>query len=224
MKTDYSPATIAYLQSGKAFVRHNLFWIIAKHRVTGALETFGISDAFDNYDILVRNPLTGTNETRPYIAMGGMLGMDAIPLTTDLTIRTVKVTLSYLNEEVKAAFREYDPRLAPVQIHRMILDQDTMLPIGAAESRFIGYVNEAPIERPAAGEEGKMSVSCVSHSRQLTKTNSGKRSDETQRRRGGDRFRKHSTIAGDVSFWWGEKAGSSDGTKLSQFKERFQKG
>lgn len=212
---DYDPAIVAYLLERKALVKYNLFWITAKHRDTGSLAEFGMWDGPDNQNIAVLSPITGTEIVRPYTSFGAMLAMDNIPLVSDLTIRNIKVSLSHLNLEVQEAFRQYDPRLAPVEIHRIYLDQDTMLPLAAAQPRFVGYVNEAPIERPAVGGEGSMAVTCVSHTRQLTKTNPGKRSDETQKRRSGDRFRKYSTIAGDVSYWWGEKKGNSNGQTVN---------
>jgi hypothetical protein len=204
-----------YLRSRKAFIRHNLFWITAKNRTTGGEESMGFWDGYDNLNIPVVSSITGTIVNRDYIAFGSLLAIDPISLVSDLTIRNVKVALSHLSPEVQDAFRLYDARLAPVEIHRVLLDQDTMLPVGPAHPRFIGFVNEAPIERPAVGGEGGLSVICVSHTRQLTRTNPGKRSDETQKLRGGDRFRRYSTVSGDVSFWWGEKKGSTNGATIN---------
>ncbi|MBB3234445.1 hypothetical protein [Phyllobacterium endophyticum] len=217
-------ATRDYLRGRKAFIRHNLFWITAKNRETGAEESMGFWDGYDNLNIAVLSSITGTVINRDYFAFGSLLGVSPIPLVSDLTIRNVTVSLSHLSPEVQVAFRLYDPRLAPVEIHRVLLHEDTMLPVGPAHPRFIGYVNEAPIERPAVGGEGGISVTCVSHTRQLTKTNPGKRSDETQKLRGGDRFRRYSTIAGDVSFWWGEKKGSTAGTAIKAINEIYRRG
>jgi len=121
--------------------------------------------------------------------------------------RTIKISLSPISEAVRKAIREYDARLAPVEIHRGLLDLDTRNLIAPPRPRFVGEVNGAPIETPAAGGEGSVSLSVVSHTRALTKTNAAKKSDETQKLRGGDRFRRYSDVAGQIEFWWGEKKG-----------------
>jgi hypothetical protein len=76
--------------------------------------------------------------------------------------------------------------------------------VAAPVPRFDGQVNGAPIDTPAVGGEGGVKLSVVSHTRVLTRTNAAKKSDETQKLRSGDRFRRYSAVAGQWDYWWGE--------------------
>jgi hypothetical protein len=49
--------------------------------------------------------------------------------------------------------------------------------------------------------------------RELTRTNPAKRSDETQRLRSGDRFRRYSGTAYQWPIWWGEAKAKPAGSK-----------
>lgn len=204
---DNDPAVAAHLRSRKGVIPRSLVWITAENRSTGVLESLGVWNGEDTVSITVISGKTGFAETRTYHGWGSLLAIDAIPLISDLTIRTIRISLSPISEAVRKAIREYDARLAPVEIHRGLLDLDTHNLIAQPRPRFVGEVNGAPIETPAAGGEGAVSLSVVSHTRALTKTNAAKKSDETQKLRGGDRFRRYSDIAGQVEFWWGEKKG-----------------
>jgi hypothetical protein len=68
---------------------------------------------------------------------------------------------------------------------------------------------------PKVGEEGSIELSCVSDTRELTRVNPLKRSDEMQKRRviGGvpDRFRRYSDVAGGwlQNIHWGEVKGKT---------------
>ena len=57
-----------------------------------------------------------------------------------------------------------------------------------------------------AGPDGQsqLRIEVVSVTRELTRTNPGKRSDETQRLRSGDRFRRYTSTAQHWPIWWGE--------------------
>lgn len=79
-----------------------------------------------------------------------------------------------------------------------------MLPVANPRSRLVGQVNGAPEMTAAIGGQSVRTIKVVSHTRELTRTNSAKRSDETYRLRGGDRFGQYSGTAGQWELWWGE--------------------
>jgi hypothetical protein len=197
------PATVAYLQSRKGVKPRDFLWITGKNRSSGLPESVGFWSDWHTVTVPVISGETGLETTRTYTGSGTLIRIDAIPLVSDLTIRTVRVKLSQLNEAVALAIRGYDPRFAKVEIHRGMLDLDTNSMVAPALPHFVGRVNQAPIDTPAAGAEGSITLSVVSHSRELTKTNPQKRSDETQRLRSGDRGRRWSGVAGQWDFFWG---------------------
>jgi hypothetical protein len=201
-------ATAAAIQSRRGHIPRYFVWIEGKNRTSGALETMGLWNGEDTVEVTVVNPDTGLPVTRTYHAGGSLLNMDPIPAVSDLSVRTIQVGLSQINAAVQQAIRGYDPRLGKVQIHRGLFDLDTRALVANPVPLFDGQVNGAPIETPAAGEEGGIALDIVSHTRVLTRTNAAKRSDETQKLRSGDRFRRYSGVAGQWDFFWGEEKSS----------------
>lgn len=204
---DYIDAqTQIAIQSREAILPVNFVWIKAKNRSTGGLETMGLWSGWDTIEAQVLDPATMLPVTRTYHAGGSLLEVPAIPLTSDLTIQTIRIRLSQINDAVQLAIRGYDPKHAPIEIHRGYLDKNTQLMVAPAIPRFVGWINGAPIRTPAVGGEGGIEISCISHARLLTKTNPLKRSDEMQKRRSGDRFRRYSDVAGGwiANVHWGE--------------------
>lgn len=198
--------TQAAISNREAIAPVNFVWIIAKNRDTGAPEAIGFWNGLDAVTESVINPDTGLSVSRTYYAAGALLDIPSIPLTSDITVRQIRLKLSQINEAVQLAVRGYDIRHARVQIHRGFLSPDTMQPVAAARVLFDGWVNGAPITTPAVNGDGSIELICVSHSRLLTKTNPLRRSDEQQQRRSGDRFRRHTDVAGNwlQDIHWGE--------------------
>lgn len=198
-------ATAAAYQSRRAHIPRYFVWIEARNRSTGDLETMGLWNGEDTVDVAVINPESGLPVTRTYHASGSLLNIDPIPSVSDLTVRNIRIGLSQISAAVQQAIRGYDPRLGRVQIHRGMLDLETREVIGNPVPLWDGQINGSPIETPAVGEEGGIALDAVSHTRMLTRTNAAKRSDETQKLRDGDRLRRHSDVAGEWAFWWGEE-------------------
>lgn len=215
MKDDLDLGTLDAISSREGIAPAYFLWIEARNREDGSLETMGLWSGWDavNVDVIDRD--TRTAITRPYQAGGSIVGWPSIPLETGIVPRTIRIRLSQINMAVQIAVRGYDPKHAPVQLHMGFMDIKTMLLVGPAEPIFVGRVNEAPISTPAAGGEGGIELSCVSDTRELTRTNPLKRSDEMQKRRlvGGepDRFRRYSDVAGGwlQNIHWGEVKGKA---------------
>lgn len=206
MKDHFSAATITAIQSRQALVVANFIQIAARNRTTGGIEFLRLWSGWDTADVQVLDPDTLLPVTRTYYAGGGVVEWPQIPLTSDLSIRNIRVTLSQINNQVLDAVQGYDAKHAPVQIHRAYLDPETHLPVAPAVPRFIGFVNGAPKRVPAVGGEGGIELSIVSETRSLTRVNPLKRSDEFQQQRGGDRFRRYVDVAGGwlANVHWGE--------------------
>lgn len=216
--------TSDYVQARQGVIPRDFVWISAKNRETGALESAGFWNGLDTVDVTVVSGTTGEAETRTYTAWGSLLKIDQIQRAPEISIRTIKLNLSQISPAVQQVFRGYDTRLAPVEIHRGFMDLDTHLIIAPPVARFVGWINKAPIMTPAAGGEGSVTVDAVSHARILTRINPAKRSDESQKRRSGDRFRRYSSVADQWDFFWGEKKGKIDAVVDTTPKQVFKGG
>ncbi len=103
-------------------------------------------------------------------------------------------------------------RGAPMQLYRGYFDSATRVMAAAAKPRFVGYVDGAPIVTPKEGEEGSITLHCVSTTRELTRTNAEVRSHESQlARAAGDAFYKDVGVVGDWDIAWGVARGKVSG-------------
>ncbi len=76
--------------------------------------------------------------------------------------------------------------------------------MAAERPRFIGFVDGVDIVTPAEGEEGSITLSCVSHTQEMTRSNPDTRSDASQRLRSAtDDFFADTTVAGEWEIFWG---------------------
>jgi hypothetical protein len=125
-------------------------------------------------------------------------------MQTGLVVRMQRLTLSPLSPEVAQMLRGYDPRLAPVEIHRALFYPESRELVAEPRRVFKGWIDQAPITTPEIGGAAMAEVSLASAARALTIPLAAKKSDETQRRRGDDRFRRYADVSGQVEVWWGE--------------------
>lgn len=197
-------------------VERDLVWITAKTQAGGSAG-YGFWNDLDTVTVSVIDPATGVTVNRDFTGDGSIIAIDRIPLTSDLTVRTITVTLSPLHKTVEQMVRGNDVRNAPVIVYRLLFDPATHSPVGAAIPHFVGFVNKAPIGTPKVGEEASIELSVVSVIRELTKTNPAKKSDETQRRRSGDRMYRYLGTA-DVPIFWGRERQRPSGGKSPQRK------
>lgn len=173
---------------------------------------FGFTDYGEDVILNVIDGETGSTVSRTYYGDNSpILDMDPVPLKIGLEVDTTQVVLSQIHDVVQEMARGHDCRNAKVQIHRGYLDPATMLLVAAPRCRRLGQINGLPIETPAAGGEGSITLRVVSHTRELTRINTALRSDEDQRRRSDDRFRRYSGTAGSWEIFWGEVKASQDG-------------
>lgn len=168
-------------------------------------ETFAFWNELDSSTVTVRDGITGNTVNLDCVGDGALLSVDDIPLTSDLTIQAFRCSLSQVHETVQSMVRGYDVRLAQVQIYRAAFDPQTNALVNYPLPHFVGTVDKLSVGTPAAGNEGSIDFSLVSVIREMTRTNPAKKSDETQKRRSGDRFRQYNSTAGQTDVFWGLK-------------------
>ncbi|MER2507812.1 MAG: hypothetical protein ABTQ27_03535, partial [Amaricoccus sp.] len=145
-----------------------LVWIEARNRATGAVEGLGLWTGEEDEEITVQDRWTGATVTRLFRGAGGLLGVEGIEQRAGFAVRPVTLRLSVIDPTVIAAVRLYDPRNARTQIWRRTYAGETGLAVGHPEARFKGFVDKAPIPRPAPGGEAVIEARLVSAARLLT--------------------------------------------------------
>ena len=196
--TEISSAESTYNATRRGQHRHLLFWIAPRNRSTGAPVPTGFWTGAYDADFVIGG------ETRTYLGAEGALDVDDIPGGTGLDIRYVTARLG-LKEQADDIIRQFDPKLAPVEIHTAAFDLDTGNLVAEPRRIFTGAVNETPITTPAEGGNFTLEVTLASSARALTRTLPLYRSDSELRRRDpNDRFREHVSTTGLRQVAWGE--------------------
>jgi hypothetical protein len=177
----------------------------------GVAKTFAFWTEHDTETGTFVSPWTGTSMSLPLIGGGAVLEVGETPRTSDLSIRRKSITMSTIHEGVLDMWTGHDMRLAQVAIFQALFDPATRNLVSML-LEFVGELNGAPKEVPAAGSEGGIRFDLVSDTRQLTRTNPAKRSDAHQRTRGNDGFHKYIGVAGDWVIPWGQSAEGGEGS------------
>ena len=81
---------------------------------------------------------------------------------------------------------------------------------------FNGVIDGAPIMTGAANSSTTATIRMVSAARNGTRKAASKKSDEQQRLRQGDRFRRYGDVSGVADDWWGAmNPGTTNDSKKS---------
>jgi hypothetical protein len=198
-------ATAAAVQARRAsrsgIISHGLIWVRAQNRATGGAETLGLWTGADHQIFMGRT----------YYGAGGVLNLPEIRTEIGLAVRSLSIGLSAVSPEVELLLRGYEPKSAPIEIHRAEFDDGGNL-LATPERMFRGWINRAPIiHDPIEDQDGNIvvpasaTIDCVSNSRMLTLFGKNVKSDAQQRERQGDRFRRHATAAAEAEVEWGER-------------------
>lgn len=197
---DYGSAVTTHLTARGGLHVEHLVWITAANRGTSAPETVGISTHDDTYTYTV------DGGSRVYIGGGGALEIEPIRATIGVAVQSHEITLSPLAPEVEEVLLTHDPRLAPIEVHRVFFDPDTGDQIGDPFRILLGWINGVSIETPPIGGEASARLDIVTAARSLTIPLYLLRSNEAQLAvHSGDVFRQYSVIADKVSVYWGRK-------------------
>lgn len=206
--------------TSKGLVLRDFLWVVATKRDTGEKVGLGAWNGRVPVTAAVARPSDGVSIDRDYQAMGTLLQIPPIPAGIGLEVRTIRIKLSHLSDPAIKLIREYDAKMATVEIHRGIFDPDTNSLVDPAICRFSGFINRAPIRQPKAGGEGSIELECVSNARMLTRTSARLFSDETLKERSGDRFGRYLDVAGAWRIFWGQDEVQLGGK--TKPKERFR--
>lgn len=194
----FSTPTASYFASRSAFVGHVLVWLQARNRSTNTVETIGFWTGADHAEFTIRGQL------RTYYAAGSMLKMDPLRRQTGLKVRSQRLQFAQVSPEVMTAIRGYEPRHAPVEIHRALYDPDSETLIDEPHMILKGYVDKIGLPTPAKGESASVSIEVATAARALTKPVSRYRSNASLRARASeDGFRKYATLADVAETKWG---------------------
>jgi hypothetical protein len=206
-------ATLGAIADRSRIIVRNLVLFTVKD-FEGAPQLFGFTDYGEDVALDIVDGVSGLTVKRNYAGdHAPLVALDPIPMKIGLEVDTTQVMLNPLHPAVQAMHRGHDCRNAPVQIHRAYLSATSMLPVALPRCRRLGFVNTAPEEIAGPDGQSQLRIGVVSVTRELTRTNPAKRSDETQRLRSGDRFRRYSGTAYQWPIWWGEAKAKPAGSK-----------
>jgi hypothetical protein len=194
--------------SQRRLVARDFLWLKVRTIETGSPFEYGFWSDLRNASALVLDPNTGIAVMRNFEGAGSLIEISDIPLVSNLTVQTVTVTLSQLQEGVASVIRGYDLKQAGVEVYRGLFDPTTRQMVDAALNRFVGFVDTVVITTPKEGEEGSILLTCMSHTQEMTRKNPDTRSQDSQRLRSPtDDFFRDVTSVQDWEFFWGRKAG-----------------
>lgn len=201
------PVSTQALLEAKTLVTRDFMRITARVRATGEPITEGFWSDIGDVTAQVIDADSGAVVSYDFFGAGALIAIDPIPMVSNLTVQSVTVRFSQLDDRIDELVRLYDVSQARVEIYRGEFDPATMRMVEPATARFVGFVDGAPIETPAEGGEGSVEILCVSAAQELTRGNPDTRSHESQVLRSeGDDFFIDVTGVGSLVIFWGRNS------------------
>lgn len=189
-----------YLLENDGVIIRQLLWVSAKNRATGEYENIGFWSGEDHETFVVEG------ETRVYYGSGQFINFGELTLESTLNIRKLSATVAPISPEMEVVLRQYDPKMAPTQVHLAFYSPTTNVLIAPPFRVHKGWIDKFPVTTPAVGGEGSGKIDLMGHTRIMTRTLPTKRSDSSQRKRNaGDTFYANVGMTGQVSTPWGSK-------------------
>lgn len=190
----------SYLASNAGIVVRQLLWVEAKNRSTGEVETIGFWSGEDHIQFVI------DGDTRTYYGSGQFIGFNELVVESSLTIRRLTATVVGITPEIETVLRNYDPKMAPTQVHLAFFSATTNNLLAPPVRVDKGWIDKFTIKTPIVNDKGEGSIQMMGNTRYLTRRLPFKRSDQTQKKRlAGDTFYNDVTITGQVSTPWGSK-------------------
>lgn len=205
---DVDPAFMNALVNApvRGLVARRLAWFVAKNRTTGAPATVGVWTGSEDLNITVVDGRTGLLVSRPYIGGLALESIGDVPRVSDFTVQNVDLNLSQLADAAQQLIRQYDVRMALVEVHDLLLDAETGDQVAPAQLVQLGRVDEAPIKTPRVGEAGSLVIKSITDViSMLTRKNSRKSSYQGQAVRQNDQWGKDSGVVSTWKVPWGVK-------------------
>lgn len=207
MTRSLSSENYAALQSRQLEAR-DFIWFVVRSRVDGSPVTDSYWSDLGQITADVVDPDTGGTVSRTFFGADGLISISDIALVSTLTVQNVTVTLSQVSDRINDLVRTYDCKQGQVQIFRGLFDPLTREMVGPAFPRFVGFIDEAPIRTPKEGDTGDVTLTCTSHTQEMTRANSDTRSDTSQRLRSAtDNFFADTAVVGEWTQYWGREGG-----------------
>lgn len=207
MTRSLSAENYTALQS-RTLVARDFIWFVVRSRLDGSPVTDGYWSDVGQITADVVDPETGGAQSRTFFGADGLIQISDIPLVSTLTVQNVTVTLSQVSDRINELVRTYDCKQGQVQVFRGLFDPVSREMVGPAFPRFVGFIDEAPIRTPKEGESGDVTLTCTSHTQEMTRANTETRSDASQRiRNPTDNFFESAAVVGSQSQFWGREGG-----------------
>lgn len=152
---------------------------------------------------------TGGPTTRTFFGSGTLIEIDDVPMVSNLTVQTVSIKLSQCADRVNDLVRTYHCKQGRVEVFRGHFDPETRQLVAPATPRFVGFIDDIQITTGAEGAEGGVTITCTSHTQEMTRSNPDTRSDASQQLRApGDDFFADVGVVGDWQLMWGRTDGT----------------
>lgn len=209
----YDPTTITALASGALILRD--FLTVNGWTLGGEAAVFGYWTGEDNVAVNVVPAGAVTPVSRNFLGGATLLDVPAIVDAIGLEARSVTFGLDHISKAVGSPMDMvfgHNVRVARVELHRGVFDPETWNLVADPHLLFAGRVDGASVDDAAAGGEGGLSLNAIGDAIDLTRTSPAMESDEQQRLRDGDRFRRWGDTAGQIDRWWGTVRGSAETT------------
>lgn len=203
------PNEILGALAARQLVARDFLWIVARTRdEKPAPVAVGFWSDVGNVTAAVTSPDTGGAVTRDWYGSGTLISVTDVPLVSNVTVQTVRVTMSQLDALVAEAVRIYDVKQARVEIYRGLFNPVSRALVAPGFCRFVGFVDRVEIKTPAAGEAGAVILTCVSHTQEMLRSNPDTRSHQSQILRDpADTFFLGAEQASEVEHFWGKANG-----------------
>jgi hypothetical protein len=209
----YSPANQAALAARRLLPR-DFIWIVARTRDTGEPVSVGFWSDLSNVMALVLDVNTGLPILRSFYGAGGLIQISDIPAVATVDVQRVTIQMSQLDTMVEQAVRDYDVKQARVEIYTGLLDPDSRKLVDPAERLFLGFIDQVEIKTPSENEDGGVTLTCVSHTQELLRSNPATRSHEDQKTRDpDDDFFIDAAVTGEWDHYWGQVQGKTETVK-----------
>jgi hypothetical protein len=195
----------------RRLVARDFIRFIVRNRESGA----PVEDAYwsDIYAISAQviDPDTGGVVSHDFAPGGALISISEIPMISNLTVQSVRITLSQVSARVNTLIRAYNCKQGRVQIWRGQFNPQTREMVAPAYPRFDGKIDQAPITTPKENDaSGDVTLTCISNTQELTRSNPDTRSDASQRLRSAtDDFFADAAVVGSWPVFWGSNNGGA---------------
>lgn len=211
----FSPAVKEKLRA-RQLVFRDFLWFVVRDRLDNSPVTDGYWSGVGTKTATVINPDTGNAEQRTWFGAGALIQINDIPRVSNISVQNAVIVLSQVATRTNQLVRTYDCRRGKVQIFRGIYDPLTGQLVAPALARFAGFIDRIEIKTPEEGSEGGVTITCASHTQEMTRSNPDTRADASQKLRDPtDNFFQDAGVVGEWTQYWGNEKGAAASANTS---------